>query len=46
MMAAEDAAPNPLLAEIAELDVDDLTPRQALDILASLRDRARGGSTS
>ena len=40
------AAPNPLLAEIAELDVDDLTPRQALDILASLRDRARGGSTS
>ena len=32
---------DPVLEELRGLDVDDLTPRQALDILASLQDRAK-----
>lgn len=40
------ATPDPeraaLIAALAEVDVDDLSPRQALDRLYALRDRARG----
>lgn len=35
-------AEHPVVAELQELDVDDLSPRQALDMLAQLQRRARG----
>ena len=35
-------APDPVLEELRTIDVDGLTPREALHRLADLRDRARG----
>jgi len=33
---------HPVVEELKGLDVDDLSPRQALDMLAALQKRARG----
>jgi len=35
--------PHPVVDELRKLDVDGLTPRQALDALAKLKERAEGG---
>ena len=37
------SAPNPVLEELAELDVDGMTPVEALNKLSELRARARRG---
>lgn len=36
------AAPHPVVERLKELDPDDLTPRQALELLAELAEKARG----
>ncbi len=36
-------AEHPLVEELRTLDVDDITPRQALDMLAKLQRKAKGG---
>jgi DNA mismatch repair protein MutS len=44
-MGLFDSARDPLLDELAAVDVDGVTPRQALEILARLRERAAESNT-
>jgi hypothetical protein len=37
----EIAKPHPVVEKLKEVDVDDLTPRQALELLARLAEEAR-----